>query len=290
MSLSTGIIRGTPTQAGTSTVDITAYEFPNQQGPNVSFTLTFEMTGGASPPTITTQPSGGTVVEGGSFTFTVVAAGTGLSFQWQHTGTVLAGSNSSTLTLNPVTLADAGTYSVAVSNSAGTVTSTGAMLNVTPAVVPLVITTQPANVTLHSGEGLRLTVVATGPDTLNYQWQRNGTALPGQTAATLTIAAVTPADAGDYTAVVSSASSTLTSTAAAVTVIPLSIRIQGLSAGAASLTLETIPGRQYVVEAADTLSGAVWQTVGTPTASAATTVFTDPAATGNQRFWRYRTP
>jgi hypothetical protein len=85
-----------------------------------------------SPPTIEGQPSGGTVVAGNDFTFTVSASGASV-FQWRKDGTAIPGATASSLVLSDVKLSDAGTYSVRVANSAGAVTSDDATLTVTPA-------------------------------------------------------------------------------------------------------------------------------------------------------------
>ena len=85
-----------------------------------------------SPPTIDAQPSGGSVVAGSDFTFTVSATGAS-TFQWRKNGNAISGATSASLVLRDVKVGDAGTYSVVVANSAGSVTSDAAVLAVTPA-------------------------------------------------------------------------------------------------------------------------------------------------------------
>jgi hypothetical protein len=77
-----------------------------------------------------TQPSDAKAGLGQAVQFSVVASGSGLSYRWQHDGQFISGASHSALTINPVTLADAGTYRVRVSNSAGSVFSGEASLNV----------------------------------------------------------------------------------------------------------------------------------------------------------------
>jgi hypothetical protein len=92
---------------------------------------------GASAPSITLQPSSQAVALGANVTFSVVAAGAApLSYQWRFGGSPLGATNAS-LTLTNVGFANAGAYSVIISNSAGTVTSSTAVLTVTypPALV-----------------------------------------------------------------------------------------------------------------------------------------------------------
>lgn len=86
------------------------------------------------PPQILSQPQSQTVAEGESATFSVVAAGTPpLSYQWQRNQADLPGAVNASLTLNAVTLADAGAYRVIVSNAFGVAVSDEATLTVTPA-------------------------------------------------------------------------------------------------------------------------------------------------------------
>jgi hypothetical protein len=83
---------------------------------------------GATPPTLTSQPTSQTVPVGGSATFTVAADGSNLVYQWKKDGADLAGANTATLTLNPVQATDAGSYTAVVSNANGSVTSNPATL------------------------------------------------------------------------------------------------------------------------------------------------------------------
>lgn len=98
----------------------------------------------ATAPTITTQPASQTVTAGGSATFSVAASGTApLSYQWKLGGTNLAGATGASLSLTSVQSANAGTYTVVVTNSAGSVTSNGATLIVNAAPTP--VTPAPAS-------------------------------------------------------------------------------------------------------------------------------------------------
>src|ERR1039458_1830741 len=82
-------------------------------------------------PAITTQPASQTVTVGGSATFTVAASGTApLAYQWRFYGSNLVGQTASSFSLANVQMANTGPYSVVVSNSAGAVTSSNALLTV----------------------------------------------------------------------------------------------------------------------------------------------------------------
>jgi uncharacterized repeat protein (TIGR03803 family) len=94
-------------------------------------------------PIITLQPTNLSVLPGTSATFTVAATGSvPLSYQWLLNdvslvdGGNVSGSITPTLTLGNVSAANAGTYSVIVSNLAGATTSTGAVLTVVSVTPP----------------------------------------------------------------------------------------------------------------------------------------------------------
>jgi lysophospholipase L1-like esterase len=89
---------------------------------------------GPSAPTISTQPRNAAVVEGNAVSFTVVAAGTGLTYQWTRDGAEIAGATSATYSIASPTVADDGAvFRVVVSNDGGDVTSDPAKLDVNPA-------------------------------------------------------------------------------------------------------------------------------------------------------------
>jgi subtilisin-like proprotein convertase family protein len=82
------------------------------------------------PPVIKTQPVSQTVVAGGTAIFSVTASGRKpLAYQWRFNDTnIFAGETNTTLTLNGITPAQAGSYSVVVTNVHGSVTSAPAQL------------------------------------------------------------------------------------------------------------------------------------------------------------------
>jgi outer membrane protein assembly factor BamB len=71
-----------------------------------------------------------------------------------------------------------------------------------PAATAPMITTQPTNVAVTIGKTATFTVVASGTDPLTYQWQKDGTAIAGASAASYTTPAVTVTDDGAMFAVV----------------------------------------------------------------------------------------
>src|SRR5207249_1280877 len=159
-------------------------------------------------PTITTQPASQTVTAGQRATFTVTATGTApLSYQWQKNGTAIGGATAASYTTPATTAADNGDlFTVVVSNAAIGRTCCSARLTVPAAPVAPTITRQPASQTVSAGQTATFTVTATGTAPLSYQWQKNGMAIGGATAASYTTPATTAADNGDlFTVVVSNA-------------------------------------------------------------------------------------
>jgi alpha-tubulin suppressor-like RCC1 family protein len=181
-----------------------------------------------SPVSIPTQPTAQTVIIGNSATFFVVASGSApLTYQWSKDGVAISGATAATYSIAATTAANAGSYSVIVTNSVGSVTSAPATLTVNPAGVAPSITTQPISQSLGLGTSATLNVVAAGTSPLAYQWSKNGTAITGATSASLTFSSLSASDVGSYTVVVSNALGSVGSSAASLAVIaPPIITIQ----------------------------------------------------------------
>ena len=85
-------------------------------------------------PAITTQPAAQTITAGATVTFTVTATGTSPNYQWKKNGiNITGGTGATTSSYTTPAMGYAGNgavYSVEVSNSAGTVTSSTATLTV----------------------------------------------------------------------------------------------------------------------------------------------------------------
>ncbi|MFN7142044.1 MAG: immunoglobulin domain-containing protein, partial [Limisphaerales bacterium] len=116
-----------PQDAGNYDVIVRDYS-----GAVTSSAAVLTVAGTATAPGITIHPQDRTTGLGGSVTLTVTATGSEpLHYQWQKDGNPL-GSSSSSLVLTNVQLANAGSYSVLVSNALGSVTSEPAILTVVP--------------------------------------------------------------------------------------------------------------------------------------------------------------
>lgn len=91
---------------------------------------------------------------------------------------------------------------------------------------PPFLLAQPVGRAVFGGKPTQLTVAASGASPLSYQWQLNGTNLPGATNAVLNLAAAQPAQAGAYDVVVSNASGLIVSSNAWLSVIPAVVVVQ----------------------------------------------------------------
>ena len=168
------------------------------------------------PPVVRTPPPNFRAVPGTNVTFSVGLSGPGpFTYQWRRGGINIPGANAATLTLNNVQTADNGNYAVVVGNSYGTVTSASGTLEV---LVPPSITVQPADQTNQAGDSVSFSVESDGSTPLYYQWRLNGVALPGAIASTLTLDAVTVANAGNYSVIVSNAAGVAVSSNAVLVV------------------------------------------------------------------------
>jgi Concanavalin A-like lectin/glucanases superfamily/Immunoglobulin I-set domain len=131
---------------------------------------------------------------GESATFSVTPGGTGpFTFLWRRNGSLLAGQNGSSLTIPSVSVADAGLYTVEVFGHCGTAMSSGELFVTAPLVL-----SGPNSLSRVVGESAQFSVSAAGTPPFLYQWQHEGTNLPGASNSVLLLPSVSVADAGTY--------------------------------------------------------------------------------------------
>jgi len=164
-----------------------------------------------TPPRISAVTPGQTVNEGQNVSLTVSITGTApFTYQWKKGGLDVAGATNAAFAVPSARGSDAGSYTVVVSNSAGSVTVGPIMLNVIVAVAPVVESLVfPAIVYLGSSFSLPLAVKGTAPFT--YQWLKDGVPLLGETRSSFSRSAATAADVGTYSVVVTNAVGSTTS-------------------------------------------------------------------------------
>ncbi len=119
----------------------------------------------SSAPVIATQPQGPLVVTGGNALLSVQATGTyPLSYRWQLNGTNLPGGTGASYAISNAQPVNAGSYSVIVSNSLGSVTSSVVALRVVVQPVlhsPFLTTTGTFTFMLYGSTGYNYAVEAT---------------------------------------------------------------------------------------------------------------------------------
>ena len=198
------------------------------------------------PPIIVTQPNGGTITQGGSITLSVVAMNA-LTYQWRKNGVAISGATSATLVLTDLQAPDS--YTVVVTNTAGSTTSNPAPLTM---IYPPSLSSDPLNVTLSLllDYTSLLPVKPVIPVTasfdvkvsgggMNYQWMRNGVPLTdgadpvtgriisGATTEVLTLSNITTTqDAGSYSVVATNVFGSVTSKTALLRITPVNVVVK----------------------------------------------------------------
>lgn len=215
----TPILSGMPTQAGSYTITLQAYEFAGLTGlASDTFNYTVTVAAPTTTPAFTTQPAASTTLAaGGNLTLTVAVTGAPTpTIQWQKGGVAISGATNSTYTITGVAASDAGTYTAVATNSGGSTTSTSAVVTVTVPPAGPTFTLQPASQTMAAGTSVVLNAAV--DSATSWQWQKNSVNIPGATSSTLLMANVSAANAGSYTVVATNAAGSTTSTAAALTI------------------------------------------------------------------------
>jgi len=290
-------LSGVPTVTGVTTHTLTAKENQQTTDPERSMSVTLTVTvvdpGSSTPPTIRTPPAGATVNAGTSASLFVEAFGTDpLTYQWRRDGTMVGG-DSATLSFNPVTAGDAGSYDVIVSNAAGSVTSAPpAVLTV---VVPPVIEEPPSSQIGYLGGTIRFVATALSTVPVTYQWFRDGT--PVGTGSELILHPLAATDAGGYEVTVSNQAGSVTSSSGATlaVVAPPSVHLQldpvQPATGPRTIQWQGLAQKSYMLQRRDNFSPDIWQDLGeTTVTSDGPAEMIDTTADGTAtRFYRIRT-
>ncbi len=164
---------------------------------------------------VTGEPTDATICLGDPHTFTVVATGDGIAYQWRKNGGSIGGATGASFTIPAVAVSDAGLYDCQVTADCGAELTT--LVTLTP-LAPAAITVDPTGDSVCPGTPVSFSIGASG-GALSYQWKRDGVDIPGATAATYSLAIPTAFDAGDYSCEVSNQCATAVSGPATLTIL-----------------------------------------------------------------------
>lgn len=171
-------------------------------------------------PVLSTKLAAATTVNAGATTPLSVSANLDATpapiYKWYFNGTQISAATSASYS-KIWTGTDSGAYKVIVSNSAGTDSSvTKLVVNAPPA-----IQTPPSPLQILEHQSISLSVSANGTLPLTYQWRKNNVNIQtNATAQTYVLTNATTGDSGNYSAIVSNAFGSCTSSTAHVTVLP----------------------------------------------------------------------
>lgn len=148
-------------------------------------------------PVIAQHPQNQTVLAGTNVTISARVIGSfPWTYQWQKDGVDLAGETNEFVNLTGVVPRDSGKYSLVVKNDYGSTPSFAADLMVNP--FPPSIITPPAAQSVLAATNVLFRVAVIGAPPLVYQWQFNGTDIPGATNAALILTEVSELNEGRY--------------------------------------------------------------------------------------------
>ena len=181
-NLVNGSIKNGPTISGATTASLTIKNVQTNNSGNYTVIVTnIDVIAGpitatssnafltvVSSPMITVQPTNQTLVVGSKVTFAVTAIGTvPLKYHWQVNGTNLvndgsiSGATTANLTIKNAQTNNSGDYTVVVTNIAGSVTSSNAVLTVASSPV-ITMQPTPTNQAVAVGSKATFTVAAVG--------------------------------------------------------------------------------------------------------------------------------
>ena len=153
----------------------------NDLGSVTSSTATLTVTAATIAPAITVEPADVAVTEPAPASFHVTATGTSVVYAWQSSSDgvtyapVAGAANAPTLDVAATTTAMSGQrYRVVVSNTADSVTSSGALLTVNTAPAAPVFTLLPMSQSIVAGLGVDFVVAVAGMPAPSIQWRLDG--------------------------------------------------------------------------------------------------------------------
>lgn len=158
----------------------------------------------ASDIVILTQPASIDISENQSLNLFVQAnSDINLRYQWFKNSEMIVAANSAIYSKPAGQLDDTGLYTVLISNDFSDVMSLSASVNVSQTNTKLEITRQPQSKSITEGDPLQLRVESNHGADAHYQWQKNGSIIPGATNNTYYIDKSTLSDEGSYRVTIS---------------------------------------------------------------------------------------
>ena len=166
------------------------------------------------------------------------------SYFWYINNSKLPGQTNFSLALGPTTFTNQTTYFVVATNAYGSATSVVVSAQATLSFAP----SPPTSVYVLVGTTLAISGGASGTSAATYQWQFKGTNLLGATSATLALPNIALNQGGNYTLVLSNASTVITSTPpTVVTVLTVgSIDPSYTNNTVAAVSLARLPDGSYL--------------------------------------------
>ena len=240
-------------------------------------------------PGIATPPQPLAVTQGSNATFTVVATGAPApAYQWRFGATNIGGATASSYTRNNAQPADAGNYSVVLTNLGGSLTSSPAALTIN---IPPSISVQPQSIAVKLTSNATFTVTADASPAPGYQWRFNSVPIAGATDSSYTRFNVQTNDVGNYSVLVTNVAGSLASSDAVLSLLPPEpSQFQLLSLlpdGTLKLLFTGEPGAAYTIEVSTNLTdwSVLTNLVNTNGTAEFNTVY---SAADSQRFFRAR--
>ncbi|MEY3450156.1 MAG: hypothetical protein RL749_1786, partial [Verrucomicrobiota bacterium] len=167
----------------------------------------------------TDLPATATVLTGATRTLAVAATGSPLpTYQWRKDGVDIPNARLASYVVPATSVPTTATYSVVITNAAGSVESTLCQLS-SVTIVSVPASGQPQARNLKVGDSASFTVTPAGTGPFTYQWLKSGVVIAGATSQTYTIPAVSALDAAAYSVRVSNGAGTATSLAATLSVL-----------------------------------------------------------------------
>jgi hypothetical protein len=196
------------------------------------------------PTEIAIQPTNQIVQLDAPASFSVTATGIApLDYQWYFNNKATPKATNLLLTIPAARATNDGMYFAVVSNSLGAVTSS--VVPLATYTLPVITQAPKTPIVMTPGKTISLSAKATG-SALKYQWQLDGTNLPGQTAPSLTIPNAGTNNAGTYTILVSTPYVALPATASSVvSVLPVAPTLSAPANGSLLTVSDlTVTGRE----------------------------------------------